>query len=52
MRFIVMHKTNVHWESGAAPGPELIARVGTLLGELAKTRRLQHCPRALDDGRD
>jgi hypothetical protein len=36
MRFIIMHKTNAHWESGAIPGPELIARVGTLLGELAK----------------
>ena len=36
MRFIVMHKTNAHWESGAIPGPELIARVGTLLGTLAK----------------
>ena len=40
MRFIIMHKTNAHWESGAAPGRELIARVGTLLGELAKARRL------------
>jgi hypothetical protein len=37
MRFIIMHKTNAHWESGAAPGPDLIARVGTLLGELART---------------
>jgi len=36
MRFIIAHKTNAHWESGAIPGPELIARVGTLLGELAK----------------
>ncbi len=36
MRFIIMHKTNAHWESGAIPGPELIARVGTLLGELGK----------------
>jgi hypothetical protein len=36
MRFIIMHKTNAHWESGAIPGPELIARVGTLLGGLAK----------------
>ena len=36
MRFVIMHKTNAHWESGAVPGPELIARVGTLLGELAK----------------
>jgi hypothetical protein len=37
MRFIIMHKTNAHWESGAIPTAELIARVGTLLGELAKT---------------
>jgi len=36
MRFIIMHKTNAHWESGAIPSRELIARVGTLLGELAK----------------
>jgi hypothetical protein len=36
MRFIIMHKTDAHWESGATPGPELIARVGTLLGDLAK----------------
>ena len=36
MRFIIMHKTNKHWESGAIPGPNLIARVGALLGELAK----------------
>jgi hypothetical protein len=40
MRFIIMHKTNAHWESGATPGPELIARVGTLLGNLAQTGRL------------
>ena len=36
MRFIIMHKTSAHWESGAIPGPELIARVGTLLGEMKK----------------
>jgi hypothetical protein len=36
MRYIIMHKTNAHWESGAIPSPELIARVGRLLGELAK----------------
>ena len=35
MRFIIMHKTNAHWESGAIPSPELIARVGALIGELA-----------------
>jgi hypothetical protein len=36
MRFIIMHKTNAHWEAGAIPSPQLIARVGALLGELAK----------------
>jgi hypothetical protein len=40
MRFIIMHKTDAHWESGAIPGPELIARVGTLLGGLAKAGAL------------
>ena len=37
MRFIIMHKTNAHWESGAIPSRELIARVGTL--RLNWTRR-------------
>jgi hypothetical protein len=36
MRFIIIHKTNAHWESGAIPSPKLIARVGALLGGLAK----------------
>ena len=36
MRFIIMHKTNAHWEAGAIPTPDLIARVGGLLGQLAK----------------
>jgi hypothetical protein len=36
MRFIIMHKTNAHWEAGAIPTPELIARVDGLLGQLAK----------------
>ena len=35
MRFMIAHKTNPHWESGAIPGADLIARVGRLLGELA-----------------
>jgi hypothetical protein len=34
MRFIIMHKTAAHWEAGAVPSPELIARDGTMLGEL------------------
>ena len=36
MRFIIMHRTNADWESGAIPGPAMMARVGTLMGELAK----------------
>jgi hypothetical protein len=36
MRFIIMHKTNAHWESGAIPSAELIGRVGTLLGRLSQ----------------
>jgi hypothetical protein len=40
MRFIIIHKTNAHWESGATPGKELIARVGALLGELSKAGAL------------
>src|SRR5688572_2468097 len=40
MRFIFMHKTSAHWEAGEAPGPELIARVGTLMGELARSKML------------
>jgi hypothetical protein len=41
MRFIIMHKTDAHWESGAIPGPELIARIGALLGELTQAGLLQ-----------
>jgi hypothetical protein len=41
MRFIIMHKTNAHWEAGAIPGPELIARVGELLGALSKSGALE-----------
>jgi hypothetical protein len=41
MRFIIMHKTNAHWESGAIPSPELIARVGGFLGQLAKAGQLE-----------
>jgi hypothetical protein len=36
VRFIIMHKTNAHWESGAIPSKALIGRVGTLLGRLAR----------------
>src|SRR6188768_4122795 len=30
-RFIIMHGTNAHWESGARPTSDLIERVGGLL---------------------
>lgn len=36
MRFIIMHRTNAYWESGTSPGPELIARVGAMIGDLKK----------------
>jgi hypothetical protein len=34
MRFVVMHKTNAHWETGARPSPDLVAGVGAMMGEL------------------
>jgi hypothetical protein len=41
MRFIIMHKTNAHWEAGGIPGPALIARVGELIADLVKSGALQ-----------
>lgn len=35
MRVMMMHRTAPHWEAGAIPSPELCARVGKLLGEMA-----------------
>jgi hypothetical protein len=40
MQFIIMHKTNAHWEAGAIPTPELIGRVGGLINQLAKAGAL------------
>jgi len=37
MRFIIMHKTNAHWEAGAIPSRDLIAHVGKLIGEPIRT---------------
>jgi hypothetical protein len=37
MRFMIMHKTIPAWEAGEKPSPELIARVGALVGGLAQT---------------
>lgn len=35
MRYIIIHRTNAHWETGAIPEPELIHRVEGLIGEMA-----------------
>lgn len=34
MQFILMHRTDAHWESGARPEPALIERVGKMIEEL------------------
>ena len=36
MRFIFIHKTNARWEAGEIPGPDLIAGVGVLIGDLER----------------
>ena len=41
MRFIIMHRTNAHWESGVSPSPELVARVRGLLEQIAKAGALE-----------
>jgi hypothetical protein len=52
MTFVIMHKTCPMWEAGALPGPDLIARVGALLGELgaAGVLRAAEGLRASSDG--
>ena len=41
MRFIIIHRTNAHWEGGAIPTPDLVARVGGLIGELVAAKVLR-----------
>ena len=41
MRFIIVHKTSAHWESGAIPTPDLIAAVGGLIGEMVAAKVLR-----------
>lgn len=33
MRYIILHKTNAHYEAGGGPTPELVKEVGTLIGD-------------------
>src|SRR4051794_11994365 len=40
MRVVMMHKTNPANEAGVLPGPELLAGMGELMGELVKSGRL------------
>jgi hypothetical protein len=41
VRFIIMHKTDAHWEAGATPTPELVARVGQMIAALTNARALE-----------
>lgn len=36
MRVMIVHKSNAHWEAGAVPSAELVARVGAMIEELAR----------------
>ncbi len=40
MQFLIMHRTDAHWESGAIPTLELIERVGKMVGELVQSGKL------------
>src|SRR5690242_5169487 len=40
MQFLIMHRTNAHWESGAVPTPDLIQQVGKLIGEIIQAGKL------------
>ena len=41
MRYLIMHRTNPHYESGGLPDPDLIANVGSMIGEMVKRGVLQ-----------
>ena len=34
MRYMIMHKTSAYWETGPKPTPEVIQRVGGMVGEM------------------
>ena len=40
MKFMFMHRTNAHWESGAVPTIELARKVGAMVGEVVRSGRL------------
>jgi hypothetical protein len=41
MRYLIMHRTNPHYESGGLPDSDLIANVGSMIGEMVKRGVLQ-----------
>ena len=40
MKFMFMHRTSAHWESGASPSMELVRKVGAMVGEVVRSGRL------------
>ena len=42
MRFVIMSKTNEHFEAGNPPSPELMARMATFMQEAAASGALLH----------
>jgi hypothetical protein len=40
MKFMFMHRTNAHWESGATPTMEMVRAVGGMVGEMVRSGRL------------
>jgi hypothetical protein len=40
MKFMFMHRTNAHWESGASPSMDLVRKVGVMVGEVVRSGRL------------
>jgi len=40
MQFLIMHRTNAHWESGAIPTLELVQHVGKMIGEIVQSGKL------------
>jgi hypothetical protein len=39
-RYIMMHKTNAHYEGGGGPSPELVAQIGTMIVDLMATNSM------------
>ena len=39
-RYIMMHKTNAHYEAGGKPSPQLVAKIGTMVVDLMATNSM------------